>query len=100
MSYLSDDADLIRSHLSELARPPEDADALFLGYAVLLRAKGEQVTEVDVHDAWAAWMETRNPRHPALVPFEALDAPTQSHDVPYAEAIRAAARDRAAHRAR
>jgi hypothetical protein len=100
MSYLRDDAGLIRSHLSPLAQPPEDADALFLIYAVLMRAKGEQVTEVDVHDAWAAWMESRNPEHPALLPFESLAAATQRHDVPYVEAIRAAARDRAARRTR
>lgn len=98
MTYLRDDARLIRSHLPPQARPPEDADDLFLMYAVLLRAKGEQVTEVDVHDAWAAWMEPRNPQHPALVPFESLDEHTRSQDLPYAQAIHCAARDRIAHR--
>ncbi|MCN9240864.1 hypothetical protein NGF19_08665 [Streptomyces sp. RY43-2] len=99
MTYLRDDARLIRSHLPTYACPPEDADALFLLYAVLMRVKGVQVTETDVHDAWAAWMETRNPRHPALVPFELLDEPTQRADMPYVQAIRSAARARGTHRA-
>ncbi|WP_327706296.1 hypothetical protein [Streptomyces decoyicus] len=95
MTYLRDDARLIRSHLPPHARPPQDAEALFLLYAVLMRAKGEHVTEADVHDAWAAWTEMRNPDHAALVPFEALDEATQRQDLPYAEAIRAAAGERA-----
>ncbi|GAB2814030.1 DUF7701 domain-containing protein [Streptomyces daliensis] len=98
MTYLHDDARLIRSHLSSQARPPEDSDALFLLYAVLMRAKGEHVTEVDVHDAWAAWMATRNLGHPALVPFESLDTSAQSQDLPYVQAIHSAARDRRATR--
>lgn len=98
MTYLRDDVRLIRSHLPSHARPPENADDLFLMYAVLMRAKGEQVTEADVHNAWAAWMEPRDPRHPALVPFESLDEDTQSQDLPYVQAIHSAARDRIAHR--
>ncbi|MEJ8651906.1 hypothetical protein WKI65_28425 [Streptomyces sp. MS1.AVA.3] len=94
MTYLRDDARLIRSHLPPHARPPQDAEALFLLYAVLMRAKGEHVTEADVHDAWAAWTEMRNPDHAALVPFDALDEATQRQDVPYVEAIRAAAGER------
>ncbi|WP_244417373.1 DUF7701 domain-containing protein [Streptomyces hygroscopicus] len=69
-------------------------EGLFLLYAVLMRAKGEHVTDVDVHDAWAAWTEMRNPDHAALVPFEALDEATQRQDLPYVEAIRAAAGER------
>ncbi|MFJ5800992.1 DUF7701 domain-containing protein [Streptomyces decoyicus] len=94
MTYLRDDARLIRSHLPPHARPPQDAETLFLLYAVLMRAKGEHVTEADVHDAWAAWTEMRNPDHAALVPFDALDEATQRQDLPYAEAIRAAAGER------
>ena len=94
MSYLRDDARLIRSHLPPHARPPHDVEGLFLLYAVLMRAKGEHVTDVDVHDAWAAWTEMRNPDHAALVPFEALDEATQRQDLPYVEAIRAAAGER------
>ncbi|MGW0788666.1 DUF7701 domain-containing protein [Streptomyces sp. NPDC002911] len=61
-------------------------------YAVLLKAKGEQVTDEDVHDAWSAWMQTVNSAHEALVPFGDLAPETRAFDAPHAEAIRAAAR--------
>lgn len=89
-SYLARDARLIRSMLSD-STPPEDADSLFLIYAVLLRAKGADVTASDVHDAWAAWMQARNPDHPALQPFDQLEPATQQEDDAYVQAIRAAA---------
>ncbi|HEX5535241.1 MAG TPA: hypothetical protein VFX33_15985 [Actinomycetales bacterium] len=89
-SYLSRDARLIRTMLSD-ATPPEDADSLFLIYAVLLRAKGAAVTASDVHDAWAAWMEPRNRHHPALQSYDQLAPAAQQADEPYVEAIRAAA---------
>jgi hypothetical protein len=94
VSYLRADAGLIRELLPPEARPPSDADSLFLLYAVLMRAKGEQVTAADVHNAWAAWTETRNPDHAALVPFDELSPATQREDDPYVQAIRAAARAR------
>ncbi|MET9236772.1 hypothetical protein ABZW58_20625 [Streptomyces cellulosae] len=92
MTYLDPLADLIRSCLPPAARPPEDADDLFRLYAVLLRAKGERVTEEDVHDAWSAWMQTKDAGHASLVPFEELPPETRAADAPYAEAIRKAAR--------
>lgn len=92
MSYLSEDAGLIRRMLPAEARPPADVDDLFLIYAVLLRAKGDQVTAADVHNAWAAWMQARDPGHPALVPFEALTPAAQREDLPYVHAIHAAFR--------
>ena len=92
MSYLSETALLIRENLSPEAHPPEDADGLFLLYAVLLRSKGEQVAAADVHDAWAAWMELRDPSHVAIVPFEELSSATQDEDMPYVRAIHAAAK--------
>ena len=95
MSYLGADAALIRELLPPEARPPSDADDLFLLYAVLMRAKGEQVTAADVHDAWAAWTEPRNPAHAALVPFDELTPAVQREDEPYVQAIQAAARTRA-----
>ncbi|PBC66274.1 hypothetical protein BX265_8333 [Streptomyces sp. TLI_235] len=96
MSYLREDARLIRELLPPEARPPADANDLFVLYAVLMRSKGEQVTASDVHDAWAAWMEIRDPGHAALVPFDELAPATQRKDLPYAGAIQAAARARAA----
>ncbi|MDF9811954.1 hypothetical protein [Streptomyces sp. SPB162] len=92
MTYLDHLADLIRSCLSPSAEPPADSDDLFRIYAVLLQAKGEQVTDEDVHNAWSAWMQSVDSTHAALVPFQALDLETRAFDAPYAEAIRSAAR--------
>lgn len=92
MTYLSDDAALIRVNLPPEARPPSDADALFLMYAVLMRAKGEEVTASDVHDAWAAWQQSLDPDHPALIPFRELSPSVQDADTPYVRAIHAATR--------
>jgi hypothetical protein len=92
MSYLTEAAQLIRENLPADAQPPTDADDLFLLYAVLLRSKGEQVTAADVHDAWVAWMEPRNPDHAAIVPFDELSAATQDMDCSYLRAIHAAAK--------
>jgi hypothetical protein len=94
-SYLSEDADLIRSELPEGVQPPEGSDGLFILYAVLMRAKGENVTPSDVHDAWAAWISGAEGQHKSLVPFESLDPKTQQEDHPYVEAIHRAARRRA-----
>ncbi|KAB8184744.1 hypothetical protein FH608_048140 [Nonomuraea phyllanthi] len=94
MSYLDADAHLIRSLLPAQAAPPDDAAGLFVLYAVLLRAKGEEVSAEDVHDAWSAWMSTRDPGHPALVPFADLPISTRAADEPYVVAIRAAASQR------
>lgn len=93
-SYLSEDADLIRSELPEDVKPPENSDELFILYAVLMRVKGENVTPSDVHDAWAAWISSTESEHKSLVPFESLDPKTQQEDYPYVEAIRRAARRR------
>ncbi|WP_049661481.1 hypothetical protein, partial [Kitasatospora sp. MY 5-36] len=78
MSHLDPIADLIRSCLPTEARPPEGADDLFRLYAVLLQAKGEQVTDEDVHNAWTAWTQTTDDTHRALVPFHDLDARTRA----------------------
>lgn len=93
--YLAEDAALIRSLLSAGANPPADADALFLTYAVLMRAKGLACTAADVHDAWSAWQIARDPSHRALVPFDELSLDVQKDDLPYMDAIHAAARARA-----
>ncbi|MEW1758817.1 hypothetical protein AB0393_20190 [Streptomyces cyaneofuscatus] len=92
MTYLDDLANLIRSCLPPEAAPPTDSAALFRMYAVLLKVKGEHVTDEDVHDAWSAWMQSVDSTHEALVPFRDLDLATRAFDAPYAEAIRAAAR--------
>ncbi|MFE6050473.1 hypothetical protein ACFQ6N_06955 [Kitasatospora sp. NPDC056446] len=92
MSHLDPIADLIRACLPSEARPPAGSDDLFRIYAVLLQAKGEQVTDEDVHNAWTAWAQSTDDTHKSLVAFDELDAPTRALDAPYTSAIRTAAR--------
>lgn len=68
--------------------PDEDSDLLFLMYAVLLLAKGADVTREDVHNAWVAWMTHRGQDHESLVTFKDLPLETQAEDGPYVLAIR------------
>lgn len=88
MSYLDELAMRIRSELPESSRG-ETAVDLFRLYAVLALAKGDGVQASDVHNAWVAWMQERDPDHGALRPFEELDKETQAADCPYVVAIRA-----------
>lgn len=87
MSYLVLDARSIRENLPTGADAPEDSDALFLLYAVLLRVKGRDVGLRDVHDAWVAWMEMREQTHESMRPFDDLSPAIQSEDAPFVEAI-------------
>jgi hypothetical protein len=91
-TYLSEDAAIIFSCLPSEASPPDGSEALFLLYAVLMRAKGENVTASEVHDAWAAWMQMNGSAHAALKPFEELSLRAQEEDTPYVVAIQRAAR--------
>lgn len=95
MSYLDVDAALIRECVPKGTPVPEDADDLFVLYAVLMRAKGEDTQASDVHDAWSAWMTRRKPDHDSLRPFEQLAASVQSEDAPFLTAIHRAAASRA-----
>ena len=99
-AYLTEDARLIRSLLPPEAHPPGDDDALFLGYAVLMRTKGLTATAEDVHDTWAAWMLARDPHHAAIVPFDELPPDARAMDEPYVRAIHAVAAQRAVDGAR
>ena len=58
MTHLDAVASDIRGAVPSDALPNEDTSSLFLLYAVLLLAKGEEVTREDVHNAWVAWMES------------------------------------------
>jgi len=73
--------------------PGEDADELMLRYAVLLRAKGANVTNSDIHDAWAAWIAARDTNHDALVPYDELPKEVQEQDLVFATAVRRAAEE-------
>jgi hypothetical protein len=90
MSYLDELAVRIRDEVPEPQRG-ENALDLFRLYAVLALAKGESVDASDVHNAWAAWMQQREPDHDALRPFEELDEETREADSPFVLAIRAVA---------
>lgn len=91
--YLDLVADKIRSFVSEERIPSENAEDLFLLYAVLLRTKGSEVTESDVHDAWSAWMANVDPDHESLVEYSELTPDVQDQDVTFASAIRKAAQE-------
>lgn len=93
LNYLDDLSARIRAHVPDADLPEEDTHDLFRIYAVLLLAKGEDVTTEDVHNAWAAWMARLNPTHEALVPYSELELVIAKDDEPYAKAIRLAARE-------
>ncbi len=92
MTYLDALAEEIRRAVPADALPDEDTSSLFRIYAVLLLAKGEEVTREDVHNAWVAWMLERGEAHESMVPFAELSAETQAEDSPYMVAVRTVAR--------
>jgi hypothetical protein len=91
MSYLRELSEAIRAEVPPRLTP-EDADDLFLIYAVLARVKGNRVTEEDVHDAWTAWMEIHRQQHESMVPFDQLPRGVRDEDRPFVEAIHTVAR--------
>lgn len=95
MSYLDADAELIRTRLPTGTGVPKDSDDLFVLYAVLMRAKGEDTQAADVHDAWSAWMSRSEPDHESIRPYDQLAPSVQDEDAPFLIAIHSAARARA-----
>jgi hypothetical protein len=91
MTYLDALAAEIEQRVPRDLLPDEDTGSLFRLYALLALAKGTGVNPTDVHNAWAAWMQERNPDHRSIKPFEELDLETQASDEPFVEAIRAVA---------
>jgi hypothetical protein len=81
-------AALVRELGTEYACEPELVDL----YTLLVLVKSEEVTLKDVHDAWSIWRLRTQPDHPSIVPFEELEKSSQDYDLPYAQAIRRAAR--------
>ncbi len=92
MTYLDVVAKDIWSEVPKDALPDEDAADLFLIYAVLLLAKGQDVTQEDVHNAWVAWMSGRRAGHETMIPYGDLPPDAQSEDSPFVTAIRVVAR--------
>lgn len=92
MTYLDKLAEEIRGAVAPDALPDEDTSSLFRIYAVLLMAKGHEVTHEDVHNAWTAWMLDKGETHESMVPFAELSAETQAEDSPFMVAVRTVAR--------
>jgi hypothetical protein len=88
VSFVSKLADEIRAEIRDDLLPAEDSDLLFLMYALLLLSKGVDVTRVDVHNAWVAWMTHLGKEHESLVPFRELPPATKADDDPFVQAIR------------
>jgi hypothetical protein len=91
VSYVEEIAQAIRAEVSEDALPDGDATGLFLIYAVLLFARGVDVSREDVHNAWVAWMASQGKTHEAMIPFDELPSATQAEDSPFMLAIRTVA---------
>ncbi len=91
VTYLDELAAEIERRVPQEFLPEEDTKSLFRLYAVLVLAKGVAVDAVDVHNAWAAWMQERDPDHRSIKQFQELDDETQASDEPFVEAIRAVA---------
>jgi hypothetical protein len=91
MSYLDDLAGQIEHEVPADMVPQQGTESLFRLYALLLLTKGTAVTARDVHNAWAVWMQEKDPGHPAIRPFGELDPATQASDEPFLTAIKAVA---------
>jgi hypothetical protein len=94
VTYLDEVATDIRNAVPPDALPDGDTRSLFLSYAVLLLAKGEAVTQEDVHNAWVAWAASMGGDREAMVPFSELSLVIQAEDLPFVIAIRAVAQSR------
>ena len=91
MSYRDELAREIERHAPGGVLHDDDTASLFRLYALLALAKGTHVNAIDVHNAWVAWMQERDPGHRSIKPFDELDAETQAADEPFVRAIRAVA---------
>ena len=85
MNYIASIAERLAAALPGC---PEDLIRL---YALLVRVKGADTTDEDVHDAWSAWQMVSDPAHRSLIPFDELTPEVQALDTKYAQAIRAVA---------
>ncbi len=88
MNYLDKIAAEIQRTADLDATPPDDDLPLYRQYAVLLLAKGQDVTSEDVHNAWAAWASDYDPDSRDLLPFKELSLTVQRKDDAYVDAIR------------
>lgn len=87
MNYLDRLAAEIQRTADPDSRPPDEDLPLYRLYAVLLLAKGQDVTAEDVHNAWAAWASEHQPSSQHLKPFKELSLSVQRKDAAYVDAI-------------
>src|SRR5215210_6190825 len=87
MNYLDKLAAEIQRTADPDSTPPDEDLPLYRLYAVLLLAKGEDVTTEDVHNAWAAWASDHDPESRHLKPFKELSLAVQRKDEKYVGAI-------------
>jgi len=92
-SYLDEVGAAISHELPKKDSRSTPPDLLRL-YAVLLLAKGVDVTAEDVHNAWSAWMQDRGSNDASIKPFAELDESVKQRDNPFVAAIRRAAEAR------
>ena len=86
-SYLDQIAAEIRRNADPDAALSDEDLPLYRIYAVLLLAKGRDVTAEDVHNAWAAWASEHEPESRHLLPFKELSLRVQRKDQLYVDAI-------------
>jgi hypothetical protein len=91
-NYITRLARQIKEAVPKDALPDGDTDSLFAIYAVLALTKGKQVERRDVHNAWAAWMATTDPKHESIKPYDDLPSDVREEDDPYVVAIQRVAR--------
>jgi hypothetical protein len=99
MTYIDEIAQAVHALIDPAILPKSDVPRLMRIYAVLMLAKGTDVTIEDVHDAWAAWECDRKPESASIVPFDQLTPRVQAMDEPFVQAIHQVARERSAARA-
>ncbi len=87
MNYLDKIAAEIQRAVDPEAVPPDEDLPLYRLYAVLLLAKGREVTLEDVHNAWAAWASDHEPDSRHIIPFKELSLSVQRKDQTYVDAI-------------
>lgn len=91
MNYLDKLAAEIQRTADPESQPPDEDLPLYRQYAVLLLAKGKEVTLEDVHNAWAAWASDHDPTSRSILPFKELSLSVQRKDQNYVDAIHAVA---------
>jgi hypothetical protein len=67
--------------------PDDLPDDLLNLYTLLGFTCGARVSNEEVHDAWAIWQNTVNPRHPALLPYNDLSPAIRELDTKYCNGI-------------